>query len=65
MPVDTAAPAPVAVPQVVGLSVRAAALALHRRGFQVIASGTGSIARSSPSAGTKAPFGATVHLQAE
>ncbi len=65
MPGDTTPPAPIAVPQVVGLRVRAAALALHRRGFHVSVTGVGRITRSRPSAGAPAPVGATVHLEAE
>jgi cell division protein FtsI (penicillin-binding protein 3) len=65
VPRDTTTSEPVAVPQVVGLSVRAAALALHRRGFEVAVIGAGTVARSSPSAGTMAPPGATIHLQVE
>lgn len=65
IPRDTARPAPVAVPTVVGLSVRAAALALHRRGFEVAVSGTGKVASTSPSAGATALPGTIVRLQAE
>jgi cell division protein FtsI (penicillin-binding protein 3) len=65
MPRDTTPPAPVPVPQVIGLTVRAAAQALYRRGFQVAVSGEGTVARSSPAAGTPALAGATVQLEAE
>ena len=65
IPRDPAAPAPVPVPQVVGLTVRAAALALHRRGFEVAVSGAGKVARSSPPAGATALPGAIIRLQAE
>ena len=65
IPRDTAVPAPGTVPPVVGLTVRAAALALHRRGFEVAVSGAGKVISSSPSAGATALPGATVRLQAE
>jgi cell division protein FtsI (penicillin-binding protein 3) len=65
VPADTAKPAAIAVPQVEGASVRAAALALHRRGFRVSVVGAGSVTRSEPAAGVTAPAGATVHLWAE
>ncbi len=65
IPRDTTPSTPVAVPVVVGLSVRAAALALHRRGFEVAVSGAGKVTSSSPAAGAMAPQGATVRIQAE
>ncbi len=65
IPRDTTPSTPVAVPAVVGLSVRAAALALHRRGFEVAVSGAGKVTNSSPAAGATAPQGATVRIQAE
>jgi cell division protein FtsI (penicillin-binding protein 3) len=65
VPPDSAARAPVVVPQVAGLTVRAAALALHRRGLEVAVSGSGRVGGSSPAAGTPVPVGATVRLQAE
>lgn len=65
IPRDTASPAAEQVPAVVGLSVRAAALALHRRGFEVAVSGAGKVTNSSPAAGATAPQGATVRIQAE
>ena len=36
------------MPEVLGASVRAAALALHRRGFRVELRGSGRVARTSP-----------------
>jgi len=65
VPPDSAATAPVVVPQVAGLNIRAAALALHRRGFKVAVSGAGKVSGSSPAAGSSVPVGATVRLQAE
>ncbi len=60
--VDVAA---VDVPPLTGLSVRAAAAALHRRGFEVSAPGPGMVRGSSPAAGTSAKVGTTVRLQVE
>jgi len=65
IPADTAPPATGPVPIVVGLSVRAAALALHKRGFEVQLAGTGTVARSVPAAGALARPGSTVRLEAE
>ena len=65
VPPDTESAGDMTVPQVAGSSVRAAALALHRRGFRVAVAGSGSVTRSDPAAGTSAPAGATVHLWAE
>ncbi len=65
VPPDSAEQALVVVPQVAGLTVRAAALALHRRGLEVAVSGSGRVGGSSPAAGTSVPVGATVRLQAE
>lgn len=65
MTTDTTAQEPVEVPPVVGLSIRAAALALHRRGFEVALQGMGAVARSVPAAGTIAKPGSTVQLWAE
>jgi hypothetical protein len=50
----------VVVPAVAGNSVRAAALALHRRGFHVDLRGFGTVTRTDPSAGVQVPRGATV-----
>lgn len=62
---DAAAREPVAVPVVAGLSVRAAAAALYRRGFAVAASGTGTVRGSTPAAGVSVPAGTTVRLEVE
>ena len=64
-PGDTVPPEPVAVPQVIGLSVRSAALALHRRGFEVAVSGEGTVTGSSPVPGTELAPGNIVRLRAE
>ncbi len=53
------------VPRVAGLSVRAASLALHRRGLHVAVRGSGRVIRSDPAAGSSARAGATVTLWAE
>jgi cell division protein FtsI (penicillin-binding protein 3) len=50
------------VPPVAGLSVRQAALLLHRRGFRVAASGGGRVSGSEPAAGDSVRTGATVRL---
>jgi len=65
VPPDTAPPAAATVPQVVGTTLRAAALAMHRRGFRVVVEGTGAVVRSDPAAGASALPGTTVHLWAE
>ena len=65
VPADSGAPEPVVVPKVAGLSVRAAAAALLRRGFQVAAAGPGTVSGSDPAAGTSAKIGTTVRLQVE
>lgn len=56
------APARVSVPDVTGQTVRAAALALHRRGFRVRAEGVGVVVRSSPAAGAERPTGTVIEL---
>ncbi len=53
------------VPPVVGLSVRAASAALHRRGFEVAAPGSGVVRASNPAPGASAAAGTTVRLQVE
>ncbi|HYL29707.1 MAG TPA: penicillin-binding transpeptidase domain-containing protein [Gemmatimonadales bacterium] len=53
-------PAPLPVPDVEGVSVREAALALHRSGFRVDLRGTGRVARTSPGPGDAAVPGTTV-----
>ncbi|HEX9166291.1 MAG TPA: penicillin-binding transpeptidase domain-containing protein, partial [Gemmatimonadales bacterium] len=50
------------VPAVAGLSVRQAALLLHRRGFRVAAAGGGRVSGSRPAAGDSVPSGSTVQL---
>jgi cell division protein FtsI (penicillin-binding protein 3) len=50
------------IPPVTGLSVRQAALLLHRRGFRVAASGGGRVNGSRPAAGDSVPAGSVVHL---
>jgi len=62
---DTAASEAVVVPPVRGLSVRAAALALHRRGLRVAVTGPGVVTGSSPAAGSTVPPGGTVRLSVE
>ncbi len=54
-----------AVPSVVGQGVRAAALALHRRGLRVELRGTGRVTRTDPAAGTSVPQRSTVTVYAE
>jgi len=54
-----------AVPDVRGRPLRAAALALHRRGFQVQLRGWGRAARTVPAAGDSAAVGSSVTLFAE
>lgn len=51
---------PAKVPDVAGLSVRAAAFTLHRSGFRVMLDGSGTAVSSRPSAGASAPRGSTV-----
>jgi len=58
-PPDEAA-APLPVPDVQGVTVREAALALHRRGFRVDLRGTGRVARTTPGPGDAALPGTTV-----
>ncbi|HEX5003727.1 MAG TPA: penicillin-binding transpeptidase domain-containing protein [Gemmatimonadales bacterium] len=62
---DPPEPEAVTIPLVTGLSVRAAAVALHHRGLAVSISGVGTVRASSPAAGVSAPAGTVVHLQAE
>jgi cell division protein FtsI (penicillin-binding protein 3) len=52
------------VPNVAGLSLRAAARALHRAGFEVRVQGWGRVGVTTPSAGTAAPPGSTVTVYA-
>jgi len=55
-----APPTALPVPDVQGVSVREAALALHRRGFRVDLRGTGRVARTAPGPGDAALPGTTV-----
>lgn len=55
----------VTVPAVRGLSLRAAALALHRRGLRVQVSGAGAVVRTRPAAGGEVPVGTVVTVEAE
>ena len=54
----------VAVPDVIGSSVRDAAAALHAVGFRVQVEGWGRVVRTTPSAGTAAEVGALVTVRA-
>jgi cell division protein FtsI (penicillin-binding protein 3) len=58
-------PAPRPVPDVVGRSVREAALALHRRGFRTSLQGMGRVTRTVPEAGSAARPGSSVTVWAE
>jgi cell division protein FtsI (penicillin-binding protein 3) len=53
------------IPDVAGRSVREAALALHRRGFQVGLRGLGRVVRTDPTAGQSAARGSSVIIWAE
>lgn len=53
------------VPVVKGTSLRRAANALHRRGFQVAIHGTGAAVRTTPAAGDSASTGSTITIWAE
>ena len=55
-------PALVTVPEVAGSSVRAATLALHRRGLQVRLRGSGAVTTTRPAAGATLPAGSIVDL---
>ncbi len=61
---DTASRLARAVPQVAGLSLRAAARALHQAGFEVRIEGWGRAAATEPQAGAAAPPGSTVTIRA-
>jgi cell division protein FtsI (penicillin-binding protein 3) len=52
------------VPDVAGLSLRAAARTLHRRGFEVRIEGWGQVIGTSPPAGSAAPPGSAVTVRA-
>jgi cell division protein FtsI (penicillin-binding protein 3) len=58
-------PAPRPVPDVAGQSIREAALALHRRGFQVNLRGLGRVVGTVPGAGESARPGSSVVVLAE
>jgi cell division protein FtsI (penicillin-binding protein 3) len=58
-------PAPRPVPDVGGQSIREAALALHRRGFEVNLRGLGRVVRTVPAAGESARPGSPVLVLAE
>lgn len=58
------APAPRAVPDVRGLTIRAAVYALHRAGFRVQASGAGTAQSTLPNAGAVMGAGSLVRLVA-
>jgi cell division protein FtsI (penicillin-binding protein 3) len=62
-PQASAAPRP--VPDVGGQSIREAALALHRRGFEVNLQGLGRVVRTVPAAGESARPGSSVLVLAE
>ncbi|MEZ0333083.1 MAG: penicillin-binding transpeptidase domain-containing protein [Gemmatimonadales bacterium] len=57
--------APLPVPDVVGRSVREAALAIHRRGFRMSLRGLGRVTRTSPVAGQEARPGTSIAVWAE
>jgi cell division protein FtsI (penicillin-binding protein 3) len=67
LPLQDAAPARsrTLVPAVKGNTLRRAANALHRRGFQVAIHGTGSAVRTTPAAGDSAWTGSTITIWAE
>lgn len=53
------------VPQVVGLPIRRAVTALHRRGFRIVLHGLGEVARVDPAQGDSVRAGGTVVLWAQ
>ncbi|MEP7325403.1 MAG: penicillin-binding transpeptidase domain-containing protein [Gemmatimonadota bacterium] len=53
------------VPQVVGLPVRRAVTALHRRGFKIVLHGLGQVSSVTPGQGDSVPVGGTVVLWAQ
>ena len=57
---DTAAHPLIGVPAVVGMPVRGAVLALHRRGLRVVLHGLGTVTRTDPGAGASVAPGTTV-----
>ena len=66
LPADTSSPhrPAVSVPEVVGLSARDAAWALHRRGLHVRLSGTGTVEATAPPVGTRLAPGSLVRVRA-
>lgn len=62
---DTAPPAARAVPNVKGLDLRAAARALHERGFEARVEGWGIVTGTMPVAGTRAAPGTVVTVLAD
>jgi cell division protein FtsI (penicillin-binding protein 3) len=62
-PAVDASPRP--VPDVVGRSIREAALALHRRGFRVTLHGLGRVSRTTPTGGEMARAGTAVVVETE
>ncbi len=50
------------VPEVTGLSTRAAVRALHRAGFRVVIDATGAVGETSPAVGTMLPSGSVVRF---
>jgi cell division protein FtsI (penicillin-binding protein 3) len=58
-------PSIVAVPDVLGATVRQAALMLHRRGLRVLLKGVGTVASMSPQPGDSVKAGSLVSLVAE
>ncbi|HSR14548.1 MAG TPA: penicillin-binding transpeptidase domain-containing protein [Gemmatimonadales bacterium] len=55
----------VEVPQVQGMSIRQAAVALHRRGLRVKVEGRGTVTATSPAAGAMVPAAAVVQVRAD
>jgi cell division protein FtsI (penicillin-binding protein 3) len=53
------------VPDVAGMTLRAAARVLHRRGYEVRIDGWGRVTGTAPPAGTDAPSGSAVTIHAE
>ena len=53
------------VPNVIGANLRKAAVALHRRGFQMALKGGGLVVRTSPAPGDSLTAGGTVTVWAQ
>jgi PASTA domain. len=53
------------VPNVIGANLRKAAVAIHRRGFQVALRGSGQVVRTAPAAGDSLTAGGTVTVWAQ